>query len=64
MNQKILFMSDRHFGHTDIISLNERLFTSRKAMDLELIKQRNDKVISRNIVHHLNDIPLAKQRYF
>lgn len=48
MNQEILFMSDLHFGQTNIMPFNERPFATIKEMDLELIKQRNEKVNSGN----------------
>lgn len=64
MNQKIVFTSDPYFGQTNIIRLIERPFTSVEAMDLELIKRRNEKVNSTNIVYHWYDILLAKYRCF
>lgn len=50
MNQEILFMSDQHFGQTNIMRFNERPFATIEEVDLELIKQRNEKVNSENRV--------------
>ncbi|SNR57451.1 hypothetical protein [Flavobacterium sp. ov086] len=48
MNQEMLFMSDQHFGQTNIMPFKERPFATIKEMDLELMKQRNEKVNSGN----------------
>lgn len=50
MNQEILFMSDQDFGQTNIMQFNERPFAIIEEMDLELFKQRNQKVNSGNRV--------------
>lgn len=64
MNQKIVFTSDPYFGQTNIIGLIERPCASVEAMDLELKKRWNEKVISTNIEYHWCHIPLAKYSCF
>jgi calcineurin-like phosphoesterase family protein len=49
MNQNIFFRYDHHFGHTNINRLSERPFVS--VMNLELTKQRNERVNSRDIAY-------------
>lgn len=48
MNQEMLFMSDQHFGQTNIMPFKECPFATILEMDLELIKQRNEKANSGN----------------
>lgn len=51
----IYFISDLHFGHENIISMDSRPFRNADEMDAELIKRWNNKVLSNDIVYILGD---------
>ena len=51
----IYFISDLHFGHGNIISMDNRPFKNAEEMDTELIKRWNNKVLSNDVVYILGD---------
>ncbi|HEX8577780.1 MAG TPA: metallophosphoesterase [Flavobacterium sp.] len=59
MKQKILFTSDHHFGHANIIRYSNRPFQNVEEMNEELIKRWNQKVGAQDLVYHLGDISLG-----
>lgn len=59
MEQKILFTSDHHFGHANIIRYSNRPFENVNEMNEELIKRWNEKVEKGDSVYHLGDLSLA-----
>lgn len=59
MKQKILFTSDHHFGHANIIRYSNRPFENVEEMNEELIKRWNEKVGEDDLVYHLGDFSLA-----
>lgn len=52
---KIFFVSDTHFGHSNIIQFCNRPFTNVEEMDKALIKNWNEKVPTDGLVFHLGD---------
>lgn len=59
MKQKILFTSDHHFGHSNIIRYSSRPFQNVEEMNEELIKRWNEKVGAHDLLYHLGDISLG-----
>lgn len=55
----ILFTSDTHFGHANIIEYSSRPFASVDAMDAQLILNWNRVVKPQDEVYHLGDIFLC-----
>jgi len=51
----IFFVSDTHFGHSNIIQFCDRPFASVEEMDYNLIKNWNEKVPLDGLVFHLGD---------
>ena len=56
MMSKVFFTSDLHFGHTNVITLDKRPFSSVEEMDEELIKRWNKKVGKGDLVYVLGDM--------
>lgn len=56
--QKTWFISDTHFGHSRIITYENRPFNSLSEMDEVLIKNWNKKVKNEHFVFHLGDVSL------
>lgn len=54
------FISDTHFGHTNIIRYCNRPFASAEEMDEEMIRRWNERVKPEDTVWHLGDFALAK----
>ena len=53
--QKIFFTSDLHFGHENVLKMDNRPFKTVDEMDAELIKRWNKKVNKGDIVYVLGD---------
>ncbi len=53
---RILFTSDLHFGHENVLRFDERPFASVEEMDTELIRRWNDKVGKGDLVYVLGDM--------
>ena len=60
-NQRVLFISDTHFGHENIIKYCNRPFADVDSMDKELIDNWNQTVASDDIVIHNGDFALGKK---
>lgn len=60
---KTWFISDMHFGHTNIIQYEDRPFTDVAAMNEELIKRWNNTVAKNDIVWCLGDVGLGSKDY-
>lgn len=58
----ILFTSDLHLGHKNIVDLCNRPFRDVDAMDLELIKNWNRKVKKNDIVYLIGDVVWDKKK--
>lgn len=56
---KLFFTSDTHFGHSNIIKMCDRPFSSVEKMDETMIKNWNDKVGTDDIVFHLGDFAVG-----
>lgn len=52
----ILFTADLHLGHTGIISLTNRPFSSVQEMDEVLLRNWNEKVHKNDTVYILGDL--------
>lgn len=52
---EIYFVSDMHFGHTNIIEYCKRPFESVSAMDEQLVERWNNTVGATDTVYHLGD---------
>ena len=52
---KIFFVSDNHYGHSNIIGFCKRPFENVEEMDKKLIENWNNKVPKDGIVFHLGD---------
>lgn len=52
----ILFTSDNHWGHLNIIRFSNRPFTSVEQMDQAMIDRWNSVVGDRDTVYHLGDV--------
>ena len=61
---KIFFVSDTHFGHTNIIKYCNRPFNNVDEMDAALIKNWNAKVPKDGIVYHLGDFAWGSITYW
>jgi calcineurin-like phosphoesterase family protein len=53
------FISDTHFGHTNVINYCNRPFATKEEMNLALIKQWNKQVAKHDKVYHLGDFSLS-----
>ena len=53
--QKIFFTSDLHFGHENVLKMDNRPFKTVDEMDAELIKRWNKKVGKGDLVYVLGD---------
>ena len=53
--EKIFFVSDTHFGHSNIIKFCDRPFKDAEEMDYKLIENWNKKVPQDGLVFHLGD---------
>lgn len=60
---KTWFISDMHFGHTNIIKYENRPFTDVAAMNSEIIKRWNNTVAKDDIVWCLGDVGLGSKDY-
>ena len=54
-----LFISDTHFGHTNIIPYCDRPFVSVEQMNRYMIQQWNSVVKKNDTVYHLGDFSLC-----
>ena len=54
-NGKIYFISDIHFGHTNILKLSKRPFESIEEMDNHIINEWNNRVTDDDIVYIIGD---------
>lgn len=52
---EVYFISDIHFGHTNVIRLSQRPFESIEEMDKEVIKNWNSRVKEEDTVYILGD---------
>ena len=62
--EKTFFVSDTHFGHTNIIKYCNRPFNNADEMDAALIKNWNAKVPKDGIVYHLGDFAWGSINYW
>ena len=51
----IFYISDTHFGHTNILSFDKRPFPNVEVMDAELVRRWNDRVAAQDTVYILGD---------
>ena len=61
---EIFFVSDTHFGHTNIIKYCNRPFNNTDEMDEALINNWNAKVPKDGIVYHLGDFAWGSINYW
>ena len=61
---EIFFVSDTHFGHTNIIKYCNRPFNNTDEMDKALINNWNAKVPKDGIVYHLGDFAWGSINYW
>ncbi len=54
--RKVLFTSDLHFGHENVLRFDNRPFSSVEEMDEELIRRWNNKVNPGDLVYVLGDM--------
>ena len=52
---KVLFTSDLHFGHENVIRFDNRPFATVEEMDNEMIRRWNEKVSPGDLVYVLGD---------
>ena len=62
--EKTFFVSDTHFGHTNIIKYCARPFNNIDEMDKALINNWNTKVPKDGIVYHLGDFAWGSINYW
>lgn len=58
---RILFISDTHFGHTNMAL--KRGFSSADEMDKHILEKWNDRVLKKDTVYLLGDITMEKANY-
>lgn len=61
MSQQKFYISDMHLGHTAVIKMDNRPFSSIEEMDKVLIKNWNEKVEKNDIVYILGDFCWGKE---
>jgi len=61
-SRRIVFTSDQHFGHANIIKYQHRPYKNVDEMDSALIESWNAKVDHDDIVFHLGDFTLGDER--
>lgn len=54
--RKTFFTGDLHFGHKNVLTFDNRPFTTVDEMDAELIRRRNNKVGKGDLVYVLGDL--------
>ena len=62
MAKNIFFTADEHYGHKNIIKYTKRPFASVEEMDAVLIENHNKVVRKEDLVFHLGDFTLIKDR--
>jgi calcineurin-like phosphoesterase family protein len=62
--EKIFFVSDTHFGHSNIIKFCDRPFKDAEEMDYKLIENWNKKVPQDGLVFHLGDFAWGGHEYW
>lgn len=56
----LFFTSDTHFGHSSILHLTKRPFSTTEEMDEKLIENWNERVGKGDTVYHLGDFSLKQ----
>lgn len=56
----LFFISDTHFGHSNIIQYGQRPFSCVEEMDEVMVKRWNDVVSASAHIYHLGDITMAR----
>ncbi len=59
----IYFTSDFHFGHSNIIEYENRLFKNADVMDRDLIKEYNSIITNEDTVYILGDLSLKRSNH-
>jgi calcineurin-like phosphoesterase family protein len=59
----IWFTSDTHFGHTNVVTLSHRPFSSIEEHDEAIIERWNAVVHPQDQVYHLGDVGLGSDKY-